>query len=114
MSYEHAGPNWHIANLIPRKYNYWTNSDFLTVHYYNGNSFRLFPFQHQGALSASNPLYTARVVCNRLSNPEKGETSGIGEDLSGRNGNLFSQRPNGIGAGLLRSACDIAQCSSGS
>jgi hypothetical protein len=89
MSHEHAGPNREIANLIPRKYNYWTNPESLTVYYYNGNSFRLSPFQHQGPISASKLVDTVGGVCNRLISTEKGETRGIGEDSSGRNGNLL-------------------------
>ena len=77
MSQEHAGPNREIANLMPRKYNYWTNPDFLTVHYYNGNSFRLSPYQQQGLLSASNVLRGGCGTRNRLSSHEQGETSGI-------------------------------------
>jgi hypothetical protein len=88
MSQEHAGPNREITNLIPRKYNYWTNPDFLTVDYYNGKSFRLFPVQHRGPISASNFLDLIWVSRDRLKSPEKGETSGIGVDPSGRNGNL--------------------------
>jgi len=75
MSHEHAGPNREIANLMPRMYNYLTKSDFQTVHYYNGNSFRLSPFQHQGPVSASNRLGTRGGVHNRVSNHEQGATA---------------------------------------
>ena len=96
MSQDHAGPNRKIANFIPRKYNYWTNTVFQSVHYYNGNSFRLSPYQHQGPISASNLLGIAFGVCNRLGTLEEGESSGIGENASSRNGNLLISAPHGF------------------
>jgi hypothetical protein len=93
MSNDHEGPNRHIANLIPRRYNYWTNPDFLTVHYYNGNSFRLPPYQHRGPISASNPLRGGCGARNRLRSQEKGETSGICRTRQAETEICFAQRP---------------------
>jgi hypothetical protein len=94
MSNEHEGPSWHMANLIPRKYNYWTNPDFQTVHYYNGNSFRSSPLPTPGANSASNRSRGDRGACTRLCSRKTGETSRIGEDSSGRNGkSVFLSAP---------------------
>ena len=48
-------PVLHIAKSMPEAYNYLTNSVFCDVHYYNGNSFRLSPFQHiRGSIGASD------------------------------------------------------------
>ena len=93
MSNDHQASNRHIANLMPTGYNYWTNPDFPTVHYYNGNSFRLSPYQHRGPISASNRSRGGRAACNRLCSQEKGETSGISSTRQAETEICFIQRP---------------------
>jgi len=74
MSNEYADSIWPITKLIPRRYNYVTNSVIRPVHYYNGNSFLIPPIQYiwgaadSGGLVFEHSNATSRL--NRMRNVE--------------------------------------------
>jgi len=74
MSTQKGVSDLHITETIPQLYNYLTNPDFCDVYYYNGNSFRLFPFQHiRGPIFVSGRRFERNGVMTCLDRRASGE-----------------------------------------
>jgi len=106
-----------MAKSMPEPYNYLTNSVFSDVHYYNGNSngnsFRVWPFQHiQGSHCASGRRLKRVCAWTGLHEAGRGVTSAEIEPTD--QGNRKPEFPPGTGQKtgsmavkekLLRSSC---------
>jgi hypothetical protein len=102
MSQQKRVPYLHIAESVPMlynhaPYNYLSNSDFLPIHNYNGNSFRPTPFQHIGGQFSSTDRsadHSGMWMC--LESMILGKASCFGLGRTDQDRNQVSKRPRGI------------------
>ena len=110
MSQQKRVPYLHIAESVPMlynhaPYNYLSNSDFLPIHNYNGNSFRPTPFQHIGGQFSSTDRsadHSGMWMC--LESMILGKASCFGLGRTDKTGTRFLSAPeesakNGVIAG---------------
>lgn len=83
-----------IAKSMPEPYNYLTNPIFCGVHYYNGNSFRISPFQHtRGSICASGRRLKRNWAWTGLHKAGLGEDSTLRKPDGPTRGNWFRNSP---------------------
>jgi len=97
MSKSHRVSVLHITESVPEPYNYLSNSRILGVHYYNGNSFRLSPFQDNWGPIVASGGFERHCAGTRPDRVAIGEGRRLGRDKWAKMGIRFLDS-RGIGS----------------